>query len=207
MASLTGVAIACFGTGLALGGVFAIGGTAGVEPARVADPVLEDGSGFCLTGLQGGRALLHAEALMDLSPWDYWEAGGSRPKGQTTTIVATLERVLRKDPDHPGAIHFYIHMVEASDRPERAEPYPERLGGLMPGAGHLVHMPFHIYFRLGRYADAIEANREAVAADQAYLDLAKPEGMYPQAYYPHNLHSLMVSAQMAGDGRSAVQAA
>ena len=151
--------------------------------------------------------VLYAEALMDLSPWDYWEAGGTRPKGQTATIVDTLERVLAKNPGHPGAIHYYIHIVEASDRPERAEPYAERLAALMPGAGHLVHMPFHIYFRLGRYLDAVEANREAVAADRAYLDLARPEGMYPQAYHPHNLHSLMVSAQMAGDGRTVVQAA
>jgi tetratricopeptide (TPR) repeat protein len=151
--------------------------------------------------------VLYAEALMDLSPWDYWEADGSTPKEHTATILTTLESVLAKNPDHPGAIHYYIHIVEASDRPERAEPYAERLGKLMPGAGHLVHMPFHIYFRIGRYSDAIEANREAVAADRAYLDLAKPEGMYPEAYHPHNLHSLMASAQMAGDGRTAVQAA
>ena len=97
--------------------------------------------------------------------------------------------------------------MEASDRPERAEAHAERLAALMPGAGHLVHMPFHIYFRLGRFLDAVQANREAVAADRAYLAVAKPEGMYPQAYHPHNLHSLMVSAQMAGDGRTVVQAA
>jgi tetratricopeptide (TPR) repeat protein len=151
--------------------------------------------------------VLYAEALMDLSPWNYWESGGSRPKGRTAEIVTTLERVLERSPDHAGAIHLYIHTVEASAQPECAEPYARRLGALMPGAGHLVHMPFHIYFRLGQYRDAIEANRAAVAADRAYLAEARPEGMYPQAYHPHNLHSLMVSAQMAGDGRSAVQAA
>jgi tetratricopeptide (TPR) repeat protein len=151
--------------------------------------------------------LLHAEALMNLSPWDYWEAAGARPKGRTAEILALLEKVLRRQPDHPGAIHFYIHMVEASSNPRRALPYADRLGRLMPGAGHLVHMPFHIYYRVGQYKDAIEANRRAVAADEAYLAEARPEGIYPLAYYPHNIHSLMTSAQMAGDGASAVVAA
>ena len=152
-------------------------------------------------------ALLHAEALMDLSPWDYWEAAGARPKGRTAEIVATLERVLRRHPDHPGAIHFYIHMVEASSDPQRALPYADRLGSLMPGAGHLVHMPFHVYYRVGRYQDAVQANGRAVAADEAYLAAARPDGIYPLAYYPHNIHSLMTSAQMAGDGESAIAAA
>jgi tetratricopeptide (TPR) repeat protein len=145
-------------------------------------------------------ALLYAEALTDLSPWDYWEAAGARPKGRTTEILAALEKVLRRQPDHPGAIHFYIHMVEASANPGRALPYADRLGSLMPGAGHLVHMPFHIYYRVGQYKDAIEANQRAVAADEAYIAEARPEGIYPLAYYPHNVHSLMTSAQMAGDG-------
>jgi len=151
--------------------------------------------------------LLYVESLMNLSPWDYWEAAGARPKGRTAEILATLEKVLRRQPDHPGAIHYYIHMVEASTDPGRALPYADRLGSQMPGAGHLVHMPFHIYYRVGRYKDAIEANRRAVAADEAYLAEARPEGIYPLAYYPHNIHSLMTSAQMAGDGESAVTAA
>ena len=151
--------------------------------------------------------LLHAEALMDLSPWDYWEAAGARPKGRTAEILALLEKVLQRQPDHPGAIHYYIHMVEASSNPGRALPYAGRLGSLMPGAGHLVHMPFHVYFRVGQYKDAIEANRRAVAADEAYLAEARPEGIYPLAYYPHNIHSLMTSAQMAGDGANAISAA
>jgi hypothetical protein len=150
---------------------------------------------------------LYAEALMDLSPWDYWEAGGTKPKGRTAEILAVLEKVLAGNPDHPGAIHFYIHMVEASARPERAEPYARRLGSAMPGAGHLVHMPFHIFFRLGLYQDALAANRAAVAADEAYIAQTASEGLYPRAYYPHNVHSLMVSAQMAGDGKSAIAAA
>ncbi|MBW8305563.1 MAG: hypothetical protein K0M46_01650 [Thiobacillus sp.] len=150
--------------------------------------------------------LLYVEALMNLSPWDYWEAAGARPKGRTAEILAALENVLQRQPDHPGAIHYYIHMVEASSNPRRALPYADRLGSQMPGAGHLVHMPFHIYYRVGQYKDAIEANRRAVAADEAYLAEARPEGIYPLAYYPHNIHSLMTSAQMAGDGASAIAA-
>ena len=92
-------------------------------------------------------AVLYAEALMDLSPWDYWEAAGARPKGRTAEILALLENVLQRQPDHPGAIHFYIHMVEASTDPGRALPYASKLGNLMPGAGHIVHMPFHIFYR------------------------------------------------------------
>jgi len=151
--------------------------------------------------------LLHVEALMTRSRWDYWEAAGARPKGRTAEILAALENVLRRQPDHPGAIHYYIHMVEASSDPGRALPHADRLGRLMPGAGHLVHMPFHIYYRVGQYKDAIEANRRAVAADEAYLAEASPAGIYPLAYYPHNIHSLMTSALMAGDGKNAIASA
>ncbi|HCY63840.1 MAG TPA: hypothetical protein DHV59_13645 [Oxalobacteraceae bacterium] len=152
-------------------------------------------------------AVLYAESLMDLSPWDYWEAGGARPKGKTADLVATLERVLKANPNHPGAIHYYIHTVEASTDPKRAEPYAERLGKLLPGAGHLVHMPAHIYYRVGRYQDSLGVNKQAVSVDEAYIASQKPEGIYPQGYYPHNVHFLMVSAQMAGDGDTAVKAA
>jgi len=152
-------------------------------------------------------AVLYAESMMNLSPWNYWEAGGARPKGRTAEIVALLESVLEDDPQHPGAAHFYIHMVEASADPARALPYARRLGKAMPGAGHLVHMPFHIYYRVGQYQDALAANRAAVAADERYLAAAAPQGLYPLAYYPHNVHSLMTSAQMAGDGRSVIEAA
>lgn len=152
-------------------------------------------------------AVLYAESLMDLSPWDYWEDGGRKPKGRTAEILQVLEKVLARNPDHPGAIHYYIHMVEASDRPERAEPYAERLARLMSGAGHLVHMPGHLYYRLGRYRDALEANRAAIAQDEAYLKETGVQGLYAQGYYPHNVHFLMVSAQMAGDGPTAIAAA
>lgn len=151
-------------------------------------------------------AVLYAESLMDLSPWEYWEAAGARPKGRTAEILALLEGVLRRT-DHPGAIHFYIHMVEASTNPGRALPYARKLGSLMPGAGHIVHMPFHIFYRVGQYKDAVRANQRAVAADEAYIARARPDGIYPLAYYPHNIHSLMTSAQMAGDGTTAVAAA
>lgn len=152
-------------------------------------------------------ATLYAEALMDLSPWNYWADGGKTPKGRTPEIVQTLERVLAANPDHFGAIHYYIHAVEASDRPERAVPFAERLAAQKLGAGHLVHMPSHIFFRLGRYTESLELNRAAVAADEAYLAQTKAEGIYPGGYYPHNIHFLLASAQMAGDGPTAIEAA
>jgi hypothetical protein len=104
-------------------------------------------------------AVLYAEAVMDVSPWNYWQPGGREPNPQSVPIVPTLERVLARSPNHPGAIHYYIHAVEASDRPQRAEPYADRLRGAIPGAGHLVHMPSHIYYRVGRYLDALADNR------------------------------------------------
>jgi tetratricopeptide (TPR) repeat protein len=153
-------------------------------------------------------ATLYAEAVMDLSPWDYWKPGGQEPNPQSTTIVPTLERVLARNPNHPGAIHFYIHAVEASDRPQRAEPYADRLRGAIPGAGHLVHMPSHIYYRMGRYLDALEDNKTAVKVDEKYLsDTNAPMGVYRLGYYPHNVHFVMVSAQMAGDGQTVIAAA
>ena len=152
-------------------------------------------------------AVLYAESLMNLSPWDYWSAGGTAPKGRTAELVATLERVLKVNPNHPGAIHYYIHTVEASTNPKRAEPYAERLGQLVPGAGHLVHMPAHIYYRVGRYQDSLAVNKQAVSVDEQYIASQNPQGIYPLGYYPHNVHFVMVSAQMAGDGDTAVKAA
>jgi tetratricopeptide (TPR) repeat protein len=152
-------------------------------------------------------AILYAESLMDLQPWDYWQAGGAQPKGSTAEIVGLLEKVLARNPDHPGAIHYYIHLTEASSDPRRAVPYAQRLGRLMPGAGHVVHMPFHTFFRVGMYREAIEANKQAVAVDEAYIERAAPVGIYLDGYYPHNVHSLMVSAQMAGDGETVIASA
>lgn len=144
---------------------------------------------------------LFAEALMDLRPWDLWTLDG-RPQPETDEIVSTLEGVLRRDPEHVGANHYYIHAVEASRSPERALPSAERLGGLAPGAGHLVHMPSHIFMRVGRYADASDANERAALVDRRYIREQRPEGIYPMMYFPHNLHFLSIAASM--EGRSAV---
>jgi tetratricopeptide (TPR) repeat protein len=154
-------------------------------------------------------ATLYAEAVMDLSPWDYWKKpAGREPNPQSVPIVPTLERVLARTPNHAGAIHLYIHAVEASDRPKRAEPYADRLRNAIPGAGHLVHMPSHIYYRVGRYLDALKDNKEAVKVDEKYLDDTKaPMGVYRMGYYPHNVHFVMASAQMAGDGPTVIAAA
>ncbi|HSO06067.1 MAG TPA: hypothetical protein VLW45_02450 [Pelomicrobium sp.] len=152
-------------------------------------------------------AVLAADAVMNLSPWDYWEAAGTRNKARAGEARDLLERVLAQDPDHVGAIHFYIHFMEASSKPERAEPYADRLAKLAVSIGHLRHMPSHIYYRIGRYKDSLAANRAAVATDERYLAKTDASGPYPLAYYPHNVHFLLVSAQMAGDGRTVIEAA
>lgn len=149
---------------------------------------------------------LYAEALMDLSPWYYWERDGT-PRPRTQELLAQLERVIADDPDHPGANHFYIHAVEAVD-PERAVPMAERLAGLMPGAGHLVHMPGHIYVRVGRYADAIRANEHAVHADETFIQDQSPAfGVYTAGYYPHNYDFMAFAASMIGRSEQAIHAA
>lgn len=150
---------------------------------------------------------LYAEALMDMQPWDYWEAGGTRPKGRVGDLIPTLERVLQRNQNHPGAIHLYIHAVEASANPKRALPHARRLAALMPGAGHLVHMPAHIYYRVGLYRESLATNVEAVAADERHFARTPPDPFYRAAYYPHNVHFLMASAQMGGDGKTALAAA
>jgi tetratricopeptide (TPR) repeat protein len=149
---------------------------------------------------------LYAEALMDLSPWKYWNPDGS-PRAHTGELLDQLERVLASDSLHPGANHFYIHAVEAVD-PERALPMAERLADLMPGAGHLVHMPGHIYVRVGRYRDAIRANQHAVHADETWIRDQNPDvGVYTVGYYPHNYDFLAFAASMIGRGEQAIEAA
>jgi len=151
--------------------------------------------------------VLYAESLMDLSPWDYWQAGGTQAKGRTLDMIAALERVLAHNPNHPGAIHYYIHAVEASSTPERALPYARQLARQIPGAGHVVHMPSHIYYRLGLYKASLDANLQAVAVDERYFARSGSDPVYKGAYYPHNIHFVMVSALMGGDGRTALDAA
>ena len=151
-------------------------------------------------------ATLYAESLMDLQPWHYWTVGG-QPQGEIKEIVATLERVLAKDPDHPGACHYYIHAVEASLEPEKALPCAKRLAQLMPGAGHMVHMPAHIYFRLGRYDLAVEHNQHAVSEDVAFIGRRHPAGMYPLVYTAHNYHFLSVALAMQGKADESIAAA
>ncbi|MDH5626345.1 MAG: tetratricopeptide repeat protein, partial [Nitrospira sp.] len=141
--------------------------------------------------------VLFAEAMMNLRPWDLWTAEG-QPKPGTEEIVSTLESLLSRHPDHPGACHYYIHAVEASSTPERALACAERLPGLMPGAGHLLHMPAHIYMRLGRYHDSVERNVHAAHVDREYLAGRNAAGDYATGYYPHNLHFLWASLAMEG---------
>jgi tetratricopeptide (TPR) repeat protein len=151
--------------------------------------------------------VLHADAVMNLSPWYYWNADGT-PRPQTQLMLQRLERVLAANPNHPGACHLYIHAVEARD-PSRALECAERLAALMPGAGHLVHMPGHIYIRIGRYTDAIALNEHAAHADGEMLEgpgVAR-RGIYANGYYPHNYHFLSFAASMTGMSRKAIDAA
>jgi tetratricopeptide (TPR) repeat protein len=151
-------------------------------------------------------ATFFADAMMNLRPWNLWTADGT-PHPGTEEIVQTLERALAKNPNHPGAIHLYIHAVEASTQPGRAEAPADRLRALVPGAGHLVHMPSHIYWRIGRYADAQTANVDAVEADRAYFKTAQPSPMYGGGYYPHNIDFIWHSASMQGRSADTVRAA
>ncbi len=148
---------------------------------------------------------LYAESLMNLQPWDYWTPDGG-PKGRIDEIIRVLEGVIASTPDHPGANHFYIHAVEASNDPDRAVASAERLETLVPGSGHLVHMPSHIYVRVGRYSDAAQSNRDAIAADRAYFKKAPAPRMYA-VYYAHNQHFLAYAAMMSGQYETAIRAA
>ena len=150
-------------------------------------------------------ATLFAEALMDTMPWDYWHEDGE-PKPETVELLATLESVLQQNPHHAGANHLYIHAVE-EQRPELGIAAADRLGNLVPGAGHLVHMPSHIYIRVGRYHDAVVANQKSIEADQDYVTQCHAQGLYPVAYMPHNQHFLWYAATMAGQKEVALEAA
>ena len=151
------------------------------------------------------RALL-AESLMDLRPWNYWTRDGV-PYDETKEVIASLERVLAKQPNHPGALHYWVHLWEATDTPERAEAEADRLLPLMPGAGHMTHMPAHIYQRVGRHADVIKSNLLAAKADEDYITQCKAQGIYPLVYYPHNLHFIWMGASAAGQSKLAIESA
>ena len=147
-----------------------------------------------------------AEALMDLRPWNYWTRDG-QPYDDTKAIIVELERVLASHPNHPGALHYWVHLWEATDTPERAEAEADRLLPLMPGAGHMVHMPAHIYQRVGRHADVIRSNELAAKADEDYIAQCRAQGIYPLAYYPHNLHFIWMGASASGRGQLALDSA
>jgi hypothetical protein len=151
-------------------------------------------------------ASLFAESMMNTMPWDYWFDPES-PKPLTEEVLAVLEGVLARNPEHPLAIHLYIHAVEASSQPERAEAPADTLRDLVPSAGHLVHMPSHIYWRVGRYADASKANVLAAAVDEAYIAACNTQGFYPAAYYPHNIHFLWAASSMEGRSAIAIESA
>ncbi len=151
-------------------------------------------------------AAIFAESAMNLHPWQLWNADGT-PAAGTEEIVSTLESVLRRDPTHLGANHFYIHAVEASAHPERALPSAERLAGLAPASGHLVHMPGHIYIRTGDHEASEKTNIKAAAADEAYIKANGVQGVYPMMYYSHNLHFIVVENAMMGNYANSLAAA
>jgi tetratricopeptide (TPR) repeat protein len=150
-------------------------------------------------------ATLFAEAMMDLRPWHYWLPDG-HPQPGTEEVVKALESVMARNPKHPGANHLYIHIMEAVT-PERAEAAADRLLPLVPGAGHMVHMPGHIYYAVGRYDDAVAVNQKAILADEDYISQCRAQGLYPLGYYPHNIHFLAAAAMMEGRSQVAIEAA
>lgn len=149
--------------------------------------------------------VLFAEAVMDTSPWNYWQPDKT-PKPATKDAITAIESVLSHGP-HSGADHLYIHLVEAGPHPEKGEPSADRIGKLTPKAGHLVHMASHIFVRVGRYHDASSVNERAVVADEGYMKIAKPTGMYPGGYYPHNLHFLWFATDLEGRSKDSIAAA
>jgi len=151
-------------------------------------------------------AALYVESVMDLRPWNYWTRDG-RPYEGIAEIVELTERIIERNPDHPGALHFYIHLMEPTDEAGRALAAADRLQTLMPAAGHMVHMPSHIYQRVGLYDKAVRANELAMAADEDYITQCRAQGLYPMAYYPHNIHFRWHAATMDGRGTLAVDSA
>ncbi|ABI58973.1 MULTISPECIES: tetratricopeptide repeat protein [Nitrosomonas] len=151
-------------------------------------------------------AMLYVESTMDLRPWGYWMRDGYPFEG-TNEIVALTEDMLRRYPNHPGALHMYIHLMEPTSNPERAEQAADKLLTLMPQAGHMIHMASHIYQRVGRYADAVKSNQMAIKADEEYIAQFKAQGLYPVVYYPHNIHFLWFAASASGQYALALKSA
>ena len=151
-------------------------------------------------------AALFAEAWMNTMPWNYW-SDDTTPRSETVLVIEALERIIARNPRHPLALHLYIHAVEASANAGRAEAAADTLADLVPGSGHLVHMPAHIYWRVGRYHDASEANVRAAAVDETYIAQCNAQGFYPALYYPHNIHFLWAAASMEGRSAVAIEAA
>ena len=148
---------------------------------------------------------LYAASVMNTVPWNYWDKEGN-PSPNIAEAKAALEKAIAIDPDNPGAHHYYIHMVELP-KPDLAVPSADALGALMPSAGHIVHMPSHIYIRVGRYLDAVESNQKAILADEDYISQCYSQGLYPLGYYPHNIHFLWSAASLLGDSEIAIDAA
>jgi tetratricopeptide (TPR) repeat protein len=151
-------------------------------------------------------ATLYAESMMDLRPWGYWTRDGQPYQGMDE-VVSLIEKVIAKNPLHPGALHLYIHLLEATDNVGKAEGAADRLQTLMPAAGHMVHMPAHIYQRVGRYNDAVRSNELAIAADEDYISQCQAQGLYPMGYYPHNIHFLWFAATANGESKIAIDSA
>lgn len=151
-------------------------------------------------------ATLYAESMMDLRPWGYWTRDGQPYEGMAD-VVTLIEKVIEKNALHPGALHLYIHLVEATDKVDKAEGPADRLLTLMPAAGHMVHMPAHIYQRVGRYSDAVRSNELAIAADEDYIAQCQAQGLYPMGYYPHNIHFLWFAATADGQSKLSIEAA
>ena len=186
--------------------------------SRYREEAVEDRSQLDLDFVEAMRAVAVAypddmdaqtvfcESIMSTMPWDYWNEDKT-PKELTRELLATLQTVLRRDSNHPGANHFLIHAVEAGPSPEWGIPSADRLATIAPSAGHLVHMPSHIYVRVGQYDDAAVANEKATAADEDYLSQCRSQGLYPAGYYPHNVHFLWYANSLRGNSHDTIAAA
>jgi tetratricopeptide (TPR) repeat protein len=150
-------------------------------------------------------AALYGEAWMNTMPWNYW-SDATTPRPEIVPVIAALEKTIARSPKHPLALHLYIHAMEASATPEKAEKASDALLPLAPGSGHLVHMPSHIYWRVGRYNDAAKANMDAAKIDEEYIKQCNAQGFYPAMYYPHNIHFLWSAASMQGQSKVAIEA-